>query len=227
MGSTIEIRRRHARMAVKIAVKGRPEAESFAPMPGGNPLAVLVLTNELAGRTEQDAVALAVAVLETAGPVEVVECLEPTQIDDAARPAGRPPAGGVRRRRLAAQHGAGPVAARRGRPLPGRADPAGHRQRLRPRGRHPARPGRGGEADRLRDAPDGGPGDRRLRRCRGQRDARRGRGRCRGPGEAAQALPAHRGVPDRRRCWPGSGRPGSVAGRGGRPRRWSAAGGGC
>ena len=69
-------------MAVKIAVKGRPEAESFARMPGGNPLAVLVLTNELAGRTEQDAVALAVAVLETAGPVEVVECLEPTRIDD-------------------------------------------------------------------------------------------------------------------------------------------------
>jgi diacylglycerol kinase (ATP) len=69
-------------MAMKIAVKGRPEAESFVATRGGNPLAVLVLTNELAGRTEQDVVALAVAVLETAGPVEVVECLEPTQIDE-------------------------------------------------------------------------------------------------------------------------------------------------
>jgi diacylglycerol kinase (ATP) len=41
---------------------------------------VLVLTNELAGRTEQDAVALAVAVLETAGPVEVVECRDPADV---------------------------------------------------------------------------------------------------------------------------------------------------
>ena len=35
---------------------------------------MLVLTNELAGRTEQDAVAAVVAVLETGGPVEVAEC---------------------------------------------------------------------------------------------------------------------------------------------------------
>jgi diacylglycerol kinase (ATP) len=42
---------------------------------------VLVLTNDLAGRSEQDAVALAVAVLETAAEVEVVTCADPSDLD--------------------------------------------------------------------------------------------------------------------------------------------------
>jgi diacylglycerol kinase (ATP) len=44
---------------------------------------VLVVTNELAGRTERDAVAGAVAVLETAGDIELVECQAPTDLDNA------------------------------------------------------------------------------------------------------------------------------------------------
>jgi diacylglycerol kinase (ATP) len=52
---------------------------------------VLVLTNELAGRTEQDAVALAVAVLETVAPVEVVTCADPSELDPFLdRRGGRP-----------------------------------------------------------------------------------------------------------------------------------------
>jgi diacylglycerol kinase (ATP) len=42
---------------------------------------VLVLTNELAGRTERDAVEAAVAVLAGAGPVEVVQCADPAELD--------------------------------------------------------------------------------------------------------------------------------------------------
>jgi diacylglycerol kinase (ATP) len=42
---------------------------------------MLVLTNDLAGRTEADAVAAAVQVLETAGPVEVVTCHHEADIE--------------------------------------------------------------------------------------------------------------------------------------------------
>jgi diacylglycerol kinase (ATP) len=47
----------------------------------GKEFGVLVLTNELAGRTEQDAVALAVAVLETVATVEVVTCTDQPDLD--------------------------------------------------------------------------------------------------------------------------------------------------
>jgi diacylglycerol kinase (ATP) len=51
---------------------------------------VLVVTNEMAGRTLREAVAAAVAVLETAGEIELVECRAPADLDAALdRRAGR------------------------------------------------------------------------------------------------------------------------------------------
>jgi diacylglycerol kinase (ATP) len=44
---------------------------------------VLVVTNEMAGRTQREAVAAAVAVLETAGEIELVECRAPADLDAA------------------------------------------------------------------------------------------------------------------------------------------------
>jgi diacylglycerol kinase (ATP) len=57
------------------------ESFSFVVPPFGQYVPVLVVTNELAGRTERDALAAVVDVLETAGPVRLAECRTPGDLD--------------------------------------------------------------------------------------------------------------------------------------------------
>ena len=85
--------------------------------------------------------------------------------------------------------------------------PLGHRQRLRPRQRHPARPRGGRAGDRGRRRPPGRRDRRLRRRDRGQQRARRRR--CRGQpqvhdaGRNGSAGPATSSA----RCWPRSSPP--------------------
>lgn len=72
-------------MAVKVPVRS-----VFADRGLGNTIGVLMVTNELAGRTERDAVAGVLAVLSTAGPVEQVACRADGDLDAMLdRRAGR------------------------------------------------------------------------------------------------------------------------------------------
>ena len=113
---------------------------------------------------------------------------EPGRARRRAPPPRRPPDRGRRRRRQPARGD------RRAAP-PSRADrhrrgtgAAGHRQRLRPRHRHPARPGGGGRGGGDRGGPAGRP-DRRLPR-RGGREQRPHRRRR--PGLAQRASRSRR-----------------------------------
>ncbi len=170
---------------------------------------LLVITNDEAGTSDDEALEAALDILRGACSVEV-------QSTSTPRGAGRrPPARGLaadrgrRRRRQPARGHRGPVPPTRPEGRRGRATAHGHRQRLRSHPRDPAGPRGGRQGDRVgRGAPDG-PDRRRARRDRGQQRARGRRrtgqpprrplegaprlGRCR-TGEPRQAR-----LPDRRR----------------------------
>ena len=136
---------------------------------------LLVITNGDAGTADDDALEPPLALLRERvlgrGPVHV----QPGRARRRAATGRLAADRGRGRRRQPARGDRGalppPRPGRRGR----RAAADGHRQRLRPHPRHPARPRGGGADHRRRRGPPDGPDRRRARRDRGQQRPRRRR----------------------------------------------------
>ena len=181
-----------------------------------NPL--VVVTNESAGGTAEEAVAAALSVLSAQTDVRREVCAEPGDLDGVLDGLGDGEilvvAGGD-----GSVHTAVAALHRRGsagrRPAAG-AGAAGHRQRPGPHPRHPARPGGRRPRAPRRNGTRPGPGRRRRGRRRGQRGAPGHRGGGRGEGRRLQGPPRRGGVRGRQRRGRGTARRLVAARRGGR-----------
>ena len=177
---------------------------------------LLVITNADAGTSDEERLAEALAVLREKASVEVAKTSNPGELDGVLHRAGG--------RTVVVAGGDGSLhavvtALHKRRELTRRPRPAadGHRQRLRPRQRHPARDRGSGPARAGGRAPQGRPHRRRDRQRRGQQRARRGRRAGQPQGRAVedpagrrrrrQGQPRQARLPHRRRCCPRSTRP--------------------